>query len=122
MAKSQTKPHPPQITVAILNAAGVYLGVESINLADKTAEHFEVPADCDLTPGRYRLDRAHSQFVALPDDQVIDVAAAGGDAVSRDQVLFALVAWATGQGANSPVFDAFTAQFKKSIDAAGSKS
>lgn len=43
---------PPKISVAMLDADGLFLGVQEIDPASKLPEQIEVPADCDLKPGR----------------------------------------------------------------------
>lgn len=110
--KTPPKKQDPQVTVAHLDDVGIYLGVKSIPLSALTDGHFEVPADCDLQPGRYVFNAAHKRFDPLLDDQV----RLTPDAVTGDQVLAALVVWAKGQGAIDPVFDKFLAQFKTSMD------
>ena len=54
---------PAIVTVARLDADGVYLGVEALPAEELTEAHFPVPADCDLKPGAYKL--AGAAFVPI---------------------------------------------------------
>lgn len=62
--------------VARLDGAGVLLGFEHIPKAEVTEEHggmpdfVDVPADCDLKPGRYRWVPAAEKFDPVPVQKV----------------------------------------------------
>lgn len=63
-------PEPPAaVTVARLDAAGVYLGTEQIPADQVTADHVQLPDGCDLPPGKYGWDRDKRAFVPLADAQ-----------------------------------------------------
>jgi hypothetical protein len=48
---------PATVHVANVDHDGVYWGVIEKHRDDVTAEDFEVPKECDLKPGRYKLNR-----------------------------------------------------------------
>jgi len=60
---------PAAVTVARLDAAGVYLGTEEIRADQVTDGHVPLPDGCDLPPGKYGWDRAKRAFVPLADAQ-----------------------------------------------------
>lgn len=62
---------PPTVTVAELDASGIYWGVQTIERVALTPEHVEVPASCDLTPGAYRWNSEMKRFDPLPRSQRI---------------------------------------------------
>ena len=59
------EPAPAGVTVAHVDDAGVYWGVIEKHAADVTETDVRVPADCDLAPGKYRLDDSRTRFVPL---------------------------------------------------------
>ena len=106
------------VTVAVLDATGVYQGLTTISAAQQTDAHVILPADCDLRPGHYRWDPERSTFVPLQLSQV-SVGAAG---VSLEAVVAELAQQAIAAGSSSPLLVGYVAAFKKSVDAIGSKS
>lgn len=103
---------PPTVTVAIIDAEGVYRGIETIAADALTDRHAQVPADCDLAPGKYRWSAEHQRF-----DPLTDLQQAPPGVPTLEAVVYQLVLHAQAQGATHPQFAAYVAEFKKSIDA-----
>jgi hypothetical protein len=105
------------VTVAKLDAAGVYWGIAAIPEAQLTPAHVQVPADCDLQPGRYRwvADKALFEPLLVPQTPTSE------GQPSIESVLNDLVSFALGQGATSPVLTSYAAHYASSINASGSK-
>ena len=104
----------PTATVAIIDADGVYRGIDTIAADALNDKHVQVPADCDLAPGKYRWSAEHQRIEPLTELQQ-----APPGVPSLETAVFELVRWAQGQGAKSAVLDAYAAAFKISIDAIG---
>lgn len=112
---------PPavKITVATLSATGIFLGVEQMDATAKTADHIEVPADCDLAPGRCRWvviegypGGGRFEYFGT-EDQPVD----GGSGISLDIALNALATALKEQGIKLPAaVTEWQAGFAKSID------
>ena len=56
---------PAAVTVADIDADGVFWGLAQKHPEDVVAGDVLVPAGCDLAPGAYRLDRQGSTFVSM---------------------------------------------------------
>lgn len=94
---------------AKLDEAGVYWGVQTLPLpAPKDA--VEVPADCDLAPGRYRWDKVEQRFNVL----VVPLTEPGR--VGMDAAIAELIRLATERGETSPLLDRFVTEFEASLD------
>lgn len=122
MNKKIVPPDEPKpvamVTVAVLDASGVYRGLKSISDVDMTDAHIVLPADCDLKAGYYRWDAARKTFDPLPASQVsVD----GGPAPSVEAVVAELAKEALASGSKSQVLAEFLAAYSKSVDAIGSK-
>lgn len=107
---------PPTTTIAVakLDANGVYWGMQTITPDDLNEQHVQVPADCDLAPGKYRWHAQHQRFDALTELQQAPEGLA-----TLEAVVYQLVQNAQAQGATEPVFAAYAANYKRSIDAMG---
>lgn len=71
MATSKTKKTKAVIeelvTVAIIDSAGIYHGMEQIKKSDVTSTHVQLPDGCDLPPGKYGWDQKHNCFMPTKD-------------------------------------------------------
>lgn len=102
----------PRLYVAHLDDAGVYLGVIEKHVEDRVERDVPVPADCDLTPGRYRWNG--KAFVPLSERE----ARVAGAGPSLEQALHDyLRARETAGDPLPPRTAQWLAQFGKTIDA-----
>ncbi len=107
------------LTVAVLDASGVYRGLKSIPETDLQESHVVLPPECDLRPGYYRWDATGKTFQPLPPSQVTPNVAA---TPSLEMVVAVLAKEAIAAGSTSQVLVEFLEAYGKSIDAIGSKS
>jgi hypothetical protein len=102
---------------AKVDADRIYWGVESVTaLADGD---FEVPADCDCTPGAYRLSADGLRLEPLPPQQQ----RTAPDVVSTEMALAELIDFVAAQGGPElpAKVQAWRTEMKNSFDAIGSK-
>lgn len=107
----------PTVTVADLDANGVYWGVTEIARADLAPEHVEVPAECDLTPGAYRWSAAAERFEPLGRGQ--RMAQPGG--VSLEDAVHELAQLAGASGPLPPRLAQWVDQYRNSVGRIGQK-
>jgi hypothetical protein len=62
---AEAPPQPATVTVAVLDAAGIYQGTAQIAEADLTEEHVRLDDGCDLPPDAYRWDRDRRTFIHI---------------------------------------------------------
>jgi hypothetical protein len=110
--KNKRPMQPPQamVTVANLDVAKVYWGVQAIPKDSLTSDHVPVPPDCDLVPGRYRWSMEHSRFDPLT------TPVAHPSQVSTEQAVCELAKFAQSLGAKSEALSRYIVQFETSID------
>ncbi len=108
---------PPTVPVAKLDVNGIYWGVQTIDRVDLTAEHVEVPENCDLTPGAYRWNAEQKRFDPLPRSQRITQP---GN-VSLEEAVHELIQLAALAGKLPPRLAAWDEQYTKSIGRIGEK-
>ena len=102
------------VTVAIIDADGVYRGIDTIAADALTDKQVPVPADCDLAPGKYRWSAEHQRF-----DPLTELQQAPAGVPTLEAVVYRLVLHAQAQGATDPAFAAYATEFKKSFDGIG---
>lgn len=102
------------VAVAIIDAGGVYRGLDTIAANTLTDQHVQVPADCDLTAGKYRWSAEHQRF-----DPLTDAQQAPPGVPTLEAVVYQLALSALALGATHPDLATYLADFKKSIDATG---
>lgn len=115
--EAQAPDLPATVTVARLDANGVYWGVDTIERAALTAEHVEVPADCDLAPGAYRWNAAATRFDHLGRGQ--RMAQPGG--VSLEEAVYELALLAGADGPLMPKLAQWVEQYRNSVGRVGQK-
>lgn len=96
---------------AKFDAAGVYWGVEAVEALGP--EDFEVPADCDCAPGKYRRSDDGLRLEPLAPQQQ----RTAPDVVSADEALVALIDHLKAQGHALPAkVTAWRAEHQKTFD------
>jgi hypothetical protein len=62
--KTKAKPVIEEmVTVAILDANKIYLGMEQIKKSELTPSHVQLPDGCDLPVGKYGWNSLHGMFM-----------------------------------------------------------
>ena len=112
---NQEKPDPisdarPPATIAQLDAKRVYWGIKTIPADQLTTDDVEVPADCDLAPGRYKHSLERKRFEPMLEP------AEKPNVISVEQVLCELAKIALGQGVKSELLASYIVQYENSID------
>ena len=67
-----TVPEINKVTVARLDAFGIYQGIDEICDADLTDAHVQLPNGCDLPHGKYRWDKTRGAFVAIDEKKELE--------------------------------------------------
>lgn len=118
-AKAPAPPElAPTVTVARLDASGVYWGVDTIDRAALTPEHVEVPANCDLEPGAYRWNAADVRFD--PIERSKRAAQPGG--VSLEEAVYELTQLIKSErGSLTPRLAQWLEQYRNSVGRIGQK-
>jgi hypothetical protein len=91
---------------ALLDAAGIYLGIVEVDKTELTARHLPQIPECDLEPGRWRWNGKYMEplkAAEIPPEE---------GAPALEEVVYLL---ATGQAADARV-RAWTAWYAKTID------